>query len=102
MFFESFSGLGSACLDSEGAVGAQFRDADLSVRGGTGSGFECLLLEPLSVGYGKKPTVWDWPKVATTIAELCDTVLCSDSVPEHTGVTVMMDMKALYDVCHRY
>ena len=49
-----------------------------------------------------KPTVRDCPQVATTITELYGTVLCSDSLPEHTDVTVMIDIKALQVVCHRH
>merc|ERR1712093_56183 len=48
--------------------------------GGTGSGLGCLLLERLSVDYGKKSklsfTIWSCPQVATAVVEPYNTVLC--------------------------
>merc|ERR1712193_365096 len=73
--------------------------------GGTGSGLACLLLERLSVDYGKKTkisfTVWSCPQVATAVVEPYNTVLCVHSLLEHTDVTIMMDNEALYDICRR-
>jgi len=73
--------------------------------GGTGSGLACLLLERLSVDYGKKSklsfTVWACPQVSTAVVEPYNTVLCVHSLLEHTDVTVMMDNEALYDICRR-
>ena len=47
--------------------------------GGTGSGLGCLMLERLSVDYGKKSkisfTVWCCPQVATAVVEPYNTVL---------------------------
>jgi tubulin alpha len=76
-----------------------------AVGGGTGSGLACLLLERLSVDYGKKSklsfTVWACPQVSTAVVEPYNTVLCVHSLLEHTDVTVMMDNEALYDICRR-
>jgi len=73
--------------------------------GGTGSGLGCLMLERLSVDYGKKSklsfTVWSCPQVATAVVEPYNTVLCVHSLLEHTDVTVMLDNEALYDICRR-
>merc|ERR1711879_903941 len=73
--------------------------------GGTGSGLGCLMLERLSVDYGKKSklsfTVWACPQVATAVVEPYNTVLCVHSPLEHTDVTIMMDNEALYDICRR-
>merc|ERR1712071_244801 len=73
--------------------------------GGTGSGLGCLMLERLSVDYGKKSklsfTVWACPQVATAVVEPYNTVLCVHSLLEHTDVTIMMDNEALYDICRR-
>merc|ERR1711977_765902 len=73
--------------------------------GGTGSGLGCLMLERLSVDYGKKSklsfTVWSCPQVATAVVEPYNTVLCVHSLLEHTDVTIMMDNEALYDICRR-
>jgi len=76
-----------------------------AVGGGTGSGLGCLMLERLSVDYGKKSklsfTVWACPQVATAVVEPYNTVLCVHSLLEHTDVTIMMDNEALYDICRR-
>merc|ERR1712057_86380 len=73
--------------------------------GGTGSGLGCLMLERLSVDYGKKSklsfTVWACPQVATAVVEPYNTVLCVHSLLEHTDVTIMYDNEALYDICRR-
>merc|ERR1712194_629420 len=73
--------------------------------GGTGSGFTSLLMERLSVDYGKKSklsfTTWACPHVATAVVEPYNTVLCVHSLLEHTDVTIMMDNEALYDICRR-
>merc|ERR1712099_87430 len=76
-----------------------------AVGGGTGSGLACLMLERLSVDYGKKSkisfTVWACPQVATAVVEPYNTVLCVHSLLEHTDVTIMYDNEALYDICRR-
>merc|ERR1712167_202029 len=63
--------------------------------GGTGSGLGCLMLERLSVDYGKKTkisfTVWACPQVATAVVEPYNTVLCVHSLLEHTDVTMHLD-----------
>merc|ERR1712125_175457 len=68
--------------------------------GGTGSGLACLLLERLSVDYGKKSklsfTTWACPQISTAVVEPYNTVLCVHSLLEHTDVTIMMDNEALY------
>merc|ERR1711924_509910 len=73
--------------------------------GGTGSGLGCLMLERLSVDYGKKTkisfTIWSCPQVATAVVEPYNTVLCVHSLLEHTDVTIMYDNEALYDICRR-
>merc|ERR1712139_505430 len=76
-----------------------------AVGGGTGSGLGCLMLERLSVDYGRKSklsfTVWACPQVATAVVEPYNTVLCVHSLLEHTDVTTMVDNEALYDICRR-
>merc|ERR1711937_463261 len=76
-----------------------------AVGGGTGSGLGCLMLERLSVDYGKKSkisfTVWSCPQVATAVVEPYNTVLCVHSLLEHTDVTKLVDNEALYDICRR-
>ncbi|TYG95482.1 hypothetical protein ES288_A11G271800v1 [Gossypium darwinii] len=53
-----------------------------AVGGGTGSGLGSLLLERLSVDYGKN-------------------VLSTHSLLEHTDVAVLLDNEAIYDICRR-
>ena len=76
-----------------------------AVGGGTGSGLACLMLERLSVDYGKKSklsfTVWACPQIATAVVEPYNTVLCVHSLLDHTDLTIMMDNEALYDICQR-
>ena len=68
--------------------------------GGTGSGLGCLMLERLSVDYGKKSklsfTVWPCPQVSTAVVEPYNCVLCVHSLLEHTDVTNQVDNEALY------
>jgi tubulin alpha len=75
-----------------------------SVGGGTGSGFRSLLLECLSVDYGKKNKldfcVYLSPQVLTVIVEPYNSVLSTHSLLEYT--TFMLDNKAIYDLCKRY
>jgi tubulin alpha len=76
-----------------------------SVGGGTGSGLGSLLLERLSVEYGKKPkfgyTVYPSPQVSTAVVEPYNAVLATHALLEHTDVAAMLDNEAIYDVCQR-
>ncbi|KAL2549316.1 Tubulin alpha-6 chain [Forsythia ovata] len=61
-----------------------------AVGGGTGSGLGSLLLERLSVDYGKKSklgfTVYPSPQVSTSVVEPYSSVLSTHSLLEHTVV----------------
>ena len=76
-----------------------------AVGGGTGSGLGSLLLERLSVDYGKKSklgfTVYPSPQVSTSIVEPYNSVLSTHSLLEHTDVAVLLDNEAIYDICKR-
>jgi len=76
-----------------------------AVGGGTGSGLGALLLERLSVDYGKKSklafTVYPSPQVSTAIVEPYNTVLSTHALLEHTDVDVILDNEAIYDICKR-
>jgi tubulin alpha len=76
-----------------------------SFGGGTGSGFGSLLLERLSVDYGKKSriefAVYPSPQVSTAIVEPYNSVLCTHAMAEYSDVAFMVDNEALYDVCRR-
>jgi len=74
-----------------------------SLGGGTGSGLGSLLLERLSVDYGKMPkisfTVYPSPQISTTIVEPYNAVLSTHSTIEHSDAVFMFDNEALYDIC---
>jgi len=76
-----------------------------SVGGGTGSGFGSLLLERLSVDYGKKSKldfcVYPSPQVSTAVVEPYNSVLSTHSLLEHTDVAFMLDNEAIYDICRK-
>merc|ERR1711962_882899 len=76
-----------------------------SVGGGTGSGLGSLLLERLSVDYGKKSklgfTVYPSPQVSTAIVEPYNTVLSTHALLEHTDVDIIIDNEAIYDIAKR-
>ena len=74
-----------------------------SIGGGTGSGFGSLLMERLSVDYGKKSKlefcVYPAPKVATAVVEPYNAILTTHSTMEHSDCTFMMDNEATFDIC---
>eukprot|EP00466_Bigelowiella_natans_P006111 jgi/Bigna1/43260/e_gw1.75.12.1 len=76
-----------------------------AVGGGTGSGLGSLLLERLSVDYGKKSklgfNIYPSPQVSTAVVEPYNCVLSTHSLLEHTDVAVILDNEAIYDICRR-
>ncbi|XP_022742827.1 tubulin alpha chain-like [Durio zibethinus] len=76
-----------------------------AVGGGTGSGLGSLLLERLSVDYGKKSklgfTVYHSPQVFTSVVEPHNVVLSTHSLLEDTDVAMLLDNEAIYDICRR-
>ncbi|KAH0717267.1 hypothetical protein KY285_013298 [Solanum tuberosum] len=74
-----------------------------AVGGGTGSGLGSLLLERLSVDYGKKSklgfTIYPSPQVSTSVVEPYNSVLSTHSLLEHTDVAILLDNEAIYDIC---
>jgi len=76
-----------------------------AVGGGTGSGLGSLLLERLSVDYGKKSKLgyccYPSPQVSTAVVEPYNSILSTHSLLEHTDVAFMMDNEAVYDICRR-
>jgi len=71
--------------------------------GGTGSGLGSLLLERLSVDYGRKSklsfAISPSPQVSTAVVEPYNSVLSTHALLEHTDCTFCLDNEALYDVC---
>lgn len=76
-----------------------------SFGGGTGSGFGALLLERLSVDYGKKSklefAVYPSPQVSSAVVEPYNSILTTHTTLEHADVTFLVDNEAIYDICRR-
>ncbi|KAL4560749.1 hypothetical protein LXL04_032903 [Taraxacum kok-saghyz] len=98
------------CLDrvrklADNCTGLQGFMVFNAVGGGTGSGLGSLLLERLSVEYGKKPklgfSIFPSPQVSTAVVEPFNSVLSTHSLLEHTDVVALLDNEAIYDICRR-
>ncbi|SCV03789.1 LANO_0G06260g1_1 [Lachancea nothofagi CBS 11611] len=76
-----------------------------SLGGGTGSGLGSLLLEQLSIDYGKKSklefAVYPAPQVSTSVVEPYNTVLTTHTTLEHADCTFMVDNEAIYEMCKK-
>uniref|UniRef100_A0A8W8MIH6 Tubulin alpha chain n=1 Tax=Magallana gigas TaxID=29159 RepID=A0A8W8MIH6_MAGGI len=76
-----------------------------SFGGGTGSGFTSLLMERLSVDYGKKSklefAVYPAPQISTAVVEPYNSILTTHTTLEHSDCAFMVDNEAIYDVCRR-
>lgn len=76
-----------------------------SFGGGTGSGFTSLLLERLSVDYGKKSklefAIYPSPRVSTAVVEPYNSILTTHTTLEHTDCAFMVDNEATYDICKK-
>jgi len=76
-----------------------------SVGGGTGSGFGTLLLERLSVDYGKKMKmdfcIYPSPQVSSAVVEPYNSVLSTHGLLEHTDVSFMLDNEAVYSIAQK-
>ncbi|CAG5125328.1 unnamed protein product, partial [Candidula unifasciata] len=72
---------------------------------GTGSGFTSLLMERLSVDYGKKSklefAIYPAPQVSTAVVEPYNSILTTHTTLEHTDCAFMVDNEAIYDICRR-
>ncbi|XP_050689856.1 tubulin alpha-1 chain-like isoform X1 [Eriocheir sinensis] len=76
-----------------------------SFGGGTGSGFGSLLMEHLSLDYGKKSklcfSIYPAPQVSTAVVEPYNSILFTHTTLEHCDVEFMVDNEAIYDLCQR-
>ncbi|XP_011230091.2 LOW QUALITY PROTEIN: putative tubulin-like protein alpha-4B [Ailuropoda melanoleuca] len=77
-----------------------------SFGGGTGSGFTSLLMERLSVDYGKKSklefSIYPAPQVSTAVVEPYNSILTTHTTLEHSDCAFMVDNEAIYDICCRF
>merc|ERR1719284_1358306 len=76
-----------------------------SFGGGTGSGFTSLLMERLTMDYGKKSklefAVYPAPQVSTAVVEPYNSILTTHTTLEHSVCAFMVDNEAIYDICRR-
>uniref|UniRef100_F6RA77 Tubulin alpha chain n=1 Tax=Xenopus tropicalis TaxID=8364 RepID=F6RA77_XENTR len=76
-----------------------------SFGGGTGSGFTSLLMERLSLDYGKKSklefAIYPAPRISTAVVEPYNSILTTHTTLEHSDCAFMVDNEAIYDLCHR-
>ncbi|XP_055330883.1 tubulin alpha chain-like [Paramacrobiotus metropolitanus] len=76
-----------------------------SFGGGTGSGFTSLLMERLSVEFGKKSKlefcVYPAPEVSTAVVEPYNSILTTHTTLEHSDCAFMVDNEAIFDICRK-
>ncbi|ULT80025.1 hypothetical protein L3Y34_010545 [Caenorhabditis briggsae] len=76
-----------------------------SFGGGTGSGFSSLLMERLSVEFGKKSklefSVYPAPQVSTSVVEPYNSILTTHTTLELSDCSFMVDNEAIYDLCRQ-
>merc|ERR1712088_812576 len=76
-----------------------------SFGGGTGSGFTSLMMERLSVEYGKKAklefSIYPAPQISTAVVEPYNSILTTHTTLEHSDCSFMVDNEAIYDICKR-
>ena len=93
------------CLQADQCTGLQGFLVFHSFGGGTGSGFTSLLMERLSVDYGKKSklefAIYPAPQVSTAVVEPYNAILTTHTTLEHSDCAFMVDNEAIYDICRR-
>ncbi|MEQ2176530.1 hypothetical protein GOODEAATRI_028904, partial [Goodea atripinnis] len=105
-FFSQFCFLTCTFLfQSDQCTGLQGFLVFHSFGGGTGSGFTSLLMERLSVDFGKKSklefAIYPAPQVSTAVVEPYNSILTTHTTLEHSDCAFMVDNEAIYDICRR-
>ncbi|KAG0161713.1 hypothetical protein PDIDSM_1144 [Penicillium digitatum] len=76
-----------------------------SFGGGTGSGFGSLLLDHLTITYGRKSklgfSIYPSPRTSNAVVEPHNAVLSTHSTIENSDCTFLVDNDAVYDICRR-
>ncbi|XP_045137689.1 tubulin alpha-2 chain-like [Portunus trituberculatus] len=76
-----------------------------SFGGGTGSGFASLLMERLSVEYGKRSkleiAIYPAPQSAASVVEPYNSILTTHTTLEHSDCCFMVDNEAIFDICRK-
>ncbi|KAK3088767.1 hypothetical protein FSP39_023558 [Pinctada imbricata] len=97
--------IASLILQADQCTGLQGFLIFHSFGGGTGSGFASLLMERLSVDYGKKSklefAIYPAPQVSTAVVEPYNSILTTHTTLEHSDCAFMVDNEAIYDICRR-
>ncbi|KYM79953.1 Tubulin alpha-3 chain [Atta colombica] len=73
--------------------------------GGTGSGFASLLMDRLSMDYGKKAklefAIYPSPQISTAVVEPYNAILTTHTTLENSDCAFLVDNEAIYDICRR-
>uniref|UniRef100_A0A915PQQ9 Tubulin alpha chain n=1 Tax=Setaria digitata TaxID=48799 RepID=A0A915PQQ9_9BILA len=76
-----------------------------SFGGGTGSGFTSLMMERLSVDYGKKAklefSIYPAPQISTAMVEPYNSILTTHTTLEHSDCSFLVDNEAIYEICRK-
>lgn len=76
-----------------------------AVGGGTGSGLTALISQNLSEDYYRKSkfhfSTWPSPQIATAVVEPYNAIMTTNSLLDHSEVSVVLDNEAIYDICRR-
>jgi tubulin alpha len=76
-----------------------------SFGGGTGSGFAALMMERLSLEYGKKTklefSIYPAPQVSTAVVEPYNSILTTHTTIENSDCSFIFDNEAIFDICRR-
>lgn len=74
-----------------------------SLGGGTGSGLTALLMEKLTIDYGKKSKfqflVYPSPLVSSAVVEPYNSLLTTHTTLEHCDCSFLVDNEAIYEMC---
>ncbi|EPR77979.1 Alpha tubulin [Spraguea lophii 42_110] len=74
-----------------------------SFGGGTGSGFGALLMDRLSVEFGKKSklefAIYPSPRISTAVVEPYNSILTTHTTLNHFDCSFLVDNEAIYDIC---
>ena len=76
-----------------------------SYGGGTGSGFTSLLMERISIDFGKRSklefAIYPAPQISTALVEPYNAILTTHTGMEHSDVSFIVDNEAIYDICRK-
>ncbi|VDN14817.1 unnamed protein product [Dibothriocephalus latus] len=72
---------------------------------GTGTGFTSLMMERLSLGYGKKSklefSIYSAPHISKAVVQIYIAILCTHTTLEYSDCGFMIYNETIYEVCRR-